>query len=153
MTKNAIPTLNDETLAALIGEAAYVGHGLEANHALVTRGGTVYDVVASLGEGIDVRLGSYRTRECADRHGKEFCLRVFEACDGAGIELEDEAIGFQCVPRRVYQGTLAPEAAPAKAPKKAKKQPTVSAPAEAAPPASSGDLTPAVEVSPATVQE
>lgn len=108
-TKNAIQTLDDETLATLIGEAAYVGHGLEANPALVLRGSTVFDVVASLADDIEVRLGSYRSRSAADRHGVEFCGRVFEACDGAGIELDDEAIGFQVLPRRVYEGTRAPE--------------------------------------------
>lgn len=109
--KNAIKTLNDQILATLVSEAAYVGHGLEANPSLVFRGATVYDVIAALNEDIEVRLGSYRTSECAHRHGKEFCQRVFEACDAAGIELEDGAIGFQCVPRRVYEGTVSPEQA------------------------------------------
>lgn len=126
MNKNALKTLDIETLGTLIHESQYVGTGLEANVALVTRGGTVYDVVASLHgagaadeDGIEVRVGSYRTKECADRHGKEFCQRVFEACDGAGLELDDEAIGFQVLPRRVYEGTQAPEAPVAEEPKAA----------------------------------
>lgn len=109
MEKISLANLTELELSELIDVASYVGTGLEANLALVARGGTVYDVIAVLGDGcgVEVRVGSYRTRECADRHGKEFCQRLFEACDQAHVQIADDGIGFQTLPYRVYSGTPA----------------------------------------------